>query len=210
MGSLYIGGDLVAPALVNNIETSSLFDSLVDRSITEVKASDLINVTSIGAYAFSNCTKLVNVTIPNHITIIGDSAFYFCRNLKSIVIPSSVVAIEDHAFSFTGITNITIPGTVERIGNSAFSNSNITIAIISNGVKIIDKWAFNNCKELINIEIPNTITSIGSYMLSFSTKLTNITYKGTKAQWNAITKDNDWNKNSSVATITCTDGTITL
>lgn len=210
MGSLYIGRDLVTPTVINNIETSSLFDSLVDRSITEVKASDLINVTSIGAYTFAFCRNLVNVIIPNHITTIGDDAFYSCRNLKSIVIPSSVVAIGDSAFSFTGITSITIPGTVERISNASFSNSDITSAIISNGVKIIENNAFSGCSELINIEIPNTITSIGYNIFSYTTKLTNITYKGTKAQWNAITKDNDWNKSSSVATITCTDGTITL
>ena len=42
------------------------------------------SVTSIGSYAFDDCTSLTSVTIPNGVTNIGDSAFSQCYNLTSV------------------------------------------------------------------------------------------------------------------------------
>ena len=54
-------------------------------------------VTSIGEYAFRNCT-LAYITIPNSVTTIGISAFQSCKALTSIEIPNSVTTIERYAF----------------------------------------------------------------------------------------------------------------
>ena len=56
-------------------------------------------VTSIGNYAFYNCSGLSNISIPNSVTSIGEFAFSECRSLTSITIPNSVTSIEGAAFS---------------------------------------------------------------------------------------------------------------
>lgn len=56
-------------------------------------------VTSIGKYAFANCTSLTNIIIPNSVTSVGESAFRNCTNLTSITIPNSVIFIDDSADS---------------------------------------------------------------------------------------------------------------
>ena len=38
--------------------------------------------------------------------------------------------------------------------------------------------------------------------------LTTITFQGTKAEWEAIPKDFDWDKNTGSYTVHCTDGDI--
>ena len=57
------------------------------------------SVTSIGEYAFSACSALASVNIPNSVTSIGNYAFTFCSGLTSVTIPNSVTSIGDFTFS---------------------------------------------------------------------------------------------------------------
>ena len=91
--------------------------------------------------AFSNCTGLTSITIPDSVTSIGGYAFYGCTSLTSITIPDSVTSIDHDAFSgCTGLTNVTI----------------------GNGVLSIDRNAFSYCTGLTSITIPDSVTSIGT------------------------------------------------
>lgn len=46
-------------------------------------------ITVIGEHAFSGCTGLTNITIPNSVTAISECAFYGCLNLSNITIKST-------------------------------------------------------------------------------------------------------------------------
>ena len=79
------------------------------------------SVTSIGNYAFRDCSGLTSVTIPNSVTSIGDNAFRDCSGLTSVTIPNSVTSIGNYAFfGCSGLTSVTIPNSVTSIGESAF------------------------------------------------------------------------------------------
>ena len=86
-------------------------------------------VTSIGDGAFSVCSGLTKITIPNGVTSIGDYAFSDCSGLTKITIPNGVTSIRDGAFSnCSGLTEITIPDSVTSIGDYAFYDcTNLTI-----------------------------------------------------------------------------------
>ena len=78
-------------------------------------------VTTIGKYAFKDCSSLKRITIPNSVTTIGDDAFENCDSLTSITIPDSVTTIGDYTFSgCDSLTSITIPDSVISIGDGAF------------------------------------------------------------------------------------------
>ena len=99
------------------------------------------SVTSIGSSAFSSCSGLTSVTIPNSVTSIGSNAFSRCDGLKSVIIGNSVTSIGDYAFEYcSGLTSVTIPNSVTSIG----------------------KYAFYECSKLTSVTIPNSVTYIGS------------------------------------------------
>ena len=105
------------------------------------------SVTSIGDNAFSKCTGLTSVSIPNSVTYIGEWAFYGCTGLTSFTIPNSVRSIRRSAFAeCTSLTSITISEGVKDIGYYVFANcTGLTSITIPNSVTYIGEWAFNGC-----------------------------------------------------------------
>lgn len=94
-------------------------------STTYYIPSTLKSVTVTGGNilynAFSNCSGLTSVTIPNNVASIGSSAFYKCTGLTSITIPDSVTSIGSCAFEYcSGLTSIIIPDSVTSIYYCAF------------------------------------------------------------------------------------------
>ena len=144
-------------------------------SLTSITIPD--SVTSIEWYAFQGCTSLTSITIPNSVTSIGDLAFDGCTSLTSITIPDSVTSIGKSAFyGCTSLTSITIPNSVTSISGSAFSGcSSLTSIMIPNSVTWIGDWAFNGCTSLKSVTIPNGVMSIGEYAFRGCKSLTSIT-----------------------------------
>ena len=125
-------------------------------------------VTSIGDYAFFNCSSLTgSLTIPNSVTIIGEFAFFGCSGFtSSLTIGNSVTTIGNNAFNncsgFTG--NLTIPNSLTSIGEGAFYGcSGFTgNLILGNSVTTIGIDAFRDCSGFTgDLIIPNSVTTIG-------------------------------------------------
>ena len=86
-----------------------------------VYKSKVLTVTSIGSYAFYNCSDLTSVVIGNSVTSIEYYAFKNCSSLESVTIGNSVTSIENYAFSgCSSLTSVVIPDSVTSIGDYAF------------------------------------------------------------------------------------------
>ena len=136
-------------------------------------------VTSIGSSAFFNCSSLTSITLPEGVTSIGSSAFAYCYSLTCITIPEGVTSIGDRAFfNCSSLTDITIPENLQltSIGNEAFRDCYcLTSITIPESVTSIGSSAFFNCSSLTSITLPESVTSIGGSAFSGCSRLTSIT-----------------------------------
>ena len=190
---------------------------LNDDLLTELIVPE--SVTSIAPRAFYNCSSLENVTIPNSVTSIGFSAFSGCSNLASITLPfvgATLNGAENTHFGYIfatgGLYNTSgIPSSLKTvvitggtsIAEDAFYNcTELTNITLPDGVASIGDNAFDSCVALTSITIPSSVKSIGFWAFGFCSSLTKINFRGTKLQWNAITKDSQWNYQTGSYAIT--------
>ena len=142
---------------------------------------------SIGDGAFSGCSGLTELTLPNSVTSIGDCAFYGCTGLTELILPNSVRSIGDIAFTYcSGLEKITVES-----GNSCYDsrdNCNSIIdtefntlivgcknSVIPNSVTSIGYYAFYGCSGLTELTLPDSVASIGDGAFICCSDLSKIT-----------------------------------
>lgn len=171
------------------------------------------DLSTIGRTAFRDSSTLTSISLPNGVREIPDGAFYGCSALTSIILPNNLTVIDAETFrNCSSLTSIEIPSGVIEIGLYAFSGcSSLTSIEIPSSMFRIGGYAFSNCSSLTSVTIKNcNNTYIDASVFYGCNNLTSITFDGTVAEWNDITLDDLWYAESSIATVHCTDGDVTI
>ena len=150
---------------------------------------------NIGSSAFSGCSSLSSITIPNSVTSIDSYAFDGCR-LDSLTIGSGLTSIGWNAFRYdtlsylnyncpanilsylvkSRLATVIIGDNVTTLPSSAFSDcGSLTSVVLPSGMNNIPGSAFYNCNSLSSITIPSSVTSIGSSAFYNCSSLSSIT-----------------------------------
>ena len=157
-GAIPTEGELIIPETLGGYSVSEIASYAFSMCTNMTSVSIPDSVTYIGDYAFSGCSGLTNVTIPDSVTKIGYSAFSGCSGLTSMTIGDSVTNIGwDAFFGCSGLTSVTIPDSVTSIGSGPFSAclslNDIIVAPGNLGYESVDGVLFNKDKTRL-IQFP--------------------------------------------------------
>ena len=141
-------GAMADYANANSVPWISMRDKITSATIAE-------GVTSVGGYAFYNCSSMATVTIPDGVTSIGSTAFSNCTALTDITLPAGLTTIGNYAFyNCSNLASVSIPATVTTIGYGAFRNcSKLESITLPAGVTTIGDDAFRYCSKLAEVNI---------------------------------------------------------
>jgi hypothetical protein len=169
-------GEVTIPSATNGLRVTSIGDYAFLDCTTVTGVTIPTTVTSIGRKAFYYCTSLVGVKIPASVTSLGDNAFEDCFSLADVTIPNSLTNVAGYAFSrCTSLTCITFPNSVTSIGDYAFWSSGLSSVTIPHSVTSIGRAAFALCSGLTSVTIPKSVTSMGSVAFAGCLNLTSVT-----------------------------------
>lgn len=120
------------------------------------------SIEHIETSVFNGCTQLKSVRLPEYINEIPDDMFYKCSSMEKIDFPSSITKIGITSFAYcSGLTEINIPENVESIGAYSFEYCRSVKKInLSNTVKELGKEAFKNCYGILSVTIGSGLEEI--------------------------------------------------
>jgi hypothetical protein len=99
-------------------------------------------LTHLPEMAFSGCTDLQTVTLPDSLETMGDSAFSGCTGLQTVTLPDSLKTMGTLTFfGCTGLQTVTLPDSLETMGDSTFFG----------------------CTDLQTVTLPDSLETMGDY-----------------------------------------------
>ena len=121
-------------------------------------------MTEIGEDAFSGCTGLKSITIPDSVTKIGLRAFKGCMGLTSIVVSPdnkvydsrnncNAILETDTNKLIAGCAATVIPDSVTEIGDYAYDGSGLTSVVVPETITKIGWDVFQDCTSLVEANI---------------------------------------------------------
>ena len=212
--------NLISVQIPDSIKTIEGFAFFSCESLVDIVIPD--SVTVLGWRAFSSCSNLKNVTLSKNITVINE-AFTWCTSLTTITLPEGITTIKDESFrQCKSLTSITIPSSVTNIGINVFMYCNklanitvnennpiyksidgdlyskdgktlirysvaksATLFSIPDSVITVKDGAFH-CSKIKEIVIGKNTKFISYGAFDGSSQLSKIYYSGTESEWNNI------------------------
>lgn len=180
LATVTIGGN------VHTIGTSA-FDGCTNLTTVNITTDKIRNIND---YAFYNCQKLANFTIPAGTESLGKEVFEYCYALKDMVIPSSVMYIGSDVFQGCSFNNFTFEDgstygnplndqtvsakNVVQNRNSTVKFTGIETLSIGGSVTSVADNIATNAKTLTSVTIGGNVTTIGASAFEGCTNLVSV------------------------------------
>ena len=187
---------VVIPDSVTNIQESAFSGCLnlasvsLPSSLTEIEHSTFKNtglvslalpdtltringgMSYFSAGAFSNCTSLIEVMIPDSVITIEERTFQNCTSLREIRLSKNLRLLDSYAFGgCTSLTVIEIPKALESGSSNTINSydgpfsgcSSLETVSFEPGATRVAYKLFSGCSGLKAIAIPDTVVTIEAF-----------------------------------------------
>lgn len=158
-------GEIVIPARVSpdgsavSFEVAAIADYAFGSKDAEKACAGITgielpsSVSSIGIYAFANCTSLQSATLNGSLSSIGVSAFYNCRSLKTLQLKGKKIgSISANAFArCTALTDLSLPAITKFEGNAFANCARLKNIIFRGSIKTKASTQFSGCQSLVSV-----------------------------------------------------------
>ena len=170
------------PNEINKLSTLDKALALINKSIGATTLPP--GLTTIGAYAFRDCTSLALSALPDGVKSIGTYAFSGCTSLALSALPAGLTSISTYAFNnCASLALSALPAGITSIGAYAFRGcTSLALSALPASITSIGTYAFGGCTSLALSALPAGLTSIGMYAFSGCAGLTEITFLGTPSE----------------------------
>ncbi len=167
---------------LDSIPAAAFYDC---KNLKSVSMSDSVKI--IYSEAFENCSSLESIELPKGLTRVEFYAFLGCENIKELSFPESLEFVGSGAFGKTGLTAVELSCGIERIHNDAFAwCKELETVVLPDSIVSVAESAFANCSKLKSVTVPNSIKYIFEKAFYNCDGITDVYFKGTVAEWNAI------------------------
>ena len=201
---------VVIPDSVTTIGNYAFYDC---DSLTSVTFGENSKLTSIGLEAFYGCTSLTSITIPDSVKSISGDAFRGCSSLESLTIPfvgtkAGIKSTSKYQYPFGYIfgTDSYEGGvsTKQYFYDDSTSSTTYDTYYIPSSLKSvtvtgghIPYGAFYNCRNITNITLGDSVTTIGSSAFHGCSSLTSVTFEDPNGWYMTADYDDGLDKTGS-------------
>ena len=161
-------------------------------------AADGTQIKALGNNSFKECYRLVSVDLPSSLLSIGENAFNNCDNLIHLTLPDSLSNIAKYAVSHCdNLSSVYLPSSLKYIGYSAFREDKSLLSVFIPPCQLDEeiflsctslssaelgegsantgtRRLFTYCSSLVEVKLPNTLTSISDDTFARCTSLSSI------------------------------------
>ena len=172
-GIASIGGSAFANVAVPGMTNTEL-RNFIARSADFTDIEWPSGITTIGSYAFAQCSKFNPASLPSTITSINSHAFYGCSSLAITSLPTIGTTISTYTFyGCTSLALTSLPSNLKNINSYAFQNcSSLALTSLPSSLASLGTYSFSGCTNLALTSLPSSLESLSGYAFQNCNKIT--------------------------------------
>lgn len=129
------------------------------------------SLEKMGHHCFFGCTSLEQISLPDGVSEIGMGCFNGCSSLREVILPENLTILPDSCFrDCTSLKAVMLPQNVTEIRQFCFAGcADLSDVSLSGRLSAIGDLAFFGCSSVKEIYIPDSVETVGTQALGYST-----------------------------------------